>query len=386
MTKQLLAPMLAQIEQKPDTIKQILNPLDRSARFMLNFERCYEIHDIIICGSGDSYAAALSAASTMRRYSQLPVMPLNSMTASRYCLPYLKEMRARRTLVIVISNSGGAARSNEALQMAKAAGTITLAVTGRVDSEFARSADMSLDISVPNVPAGLAPGILSHMATQLALILIGLRIGEVTGNLAAEVAGKLRQQFLAVSPALAGFTRDALAVSEHVAKAYGQESRFEFLGSGPNYGSAVFAAAKAIETAGIEAVGEDIEEFHHLQFFEKRRPMPTVLMAPLGNSYARAQEIAHELKKLERQLVAVVQQGEEEIAKLADYCYLIPADTREEFTPLFIDTAMECLAYALALETGAKPFRNFEGNWQGDALPYSGIRSSRRISSLDELI
>jgi glutamine---fructose-6-phosphate transaminase (isomerizing) len=38
-----------------------------------------------------------------------------------------------------------------------------------------------------------------------------------------------------------------------------------FAGSGPSYGTVLFSAAKMIEAAGVFAMGQDLEEWRHVE-------------------------------------------------------------------------------------------------------------------------
>jgi glucosamine--fructose-6-phosphate aminotransferase (isomerizing) len=49
-------------------------------------------------------------------------------------------------------------------------------------------------------------------------------------------------------------------------------------GSGPSYGSALFAAAKMTETAGVFAAGQDLEEWCHVERFAYPDAMPVFVI------------------------------------------------------------------------------------------------------------
>jgi len=62
------------------------------------------------------------------------------------------------------------------------------------------------------------------------------------------------------------------------------------VGSGPSYGTALFSAAKMIEAAGIFVLGQDVEEWWHVERFAYPIAMPVFVIAPPGRSYWRAGE------------------------------------------------------------------------------------------------
>ena len=59
------------------------------------------------------------------------------------------------------------------------------------------------------------------------------------------------------------------------------------VGSGPSYGTALFSAAKIIEASGVFAVGQDLEEWSHVERYAYPDDMPIFVIAPPGRSHRR---------------------------------------------------------------------------------------------------
>jgi glucosamine--fructose-6-phosphate aminotransferase (isomerizing) len=138
---------------------------------------------------------------------------------------------------------------------------------------------------------------------------------------------------------------------------------FFFLGAGPNVGSAMFSAAKILECEGSIAQAQDLEEWVHLQRFHHQTGLPTFLIAPYGLSYNRAVEQAKVIKRVQAKLIAVVEEGEKEISKIADIVIPIKGHLPEEFTPLVYSDPMEIFASDLAEVKNEPYFRAFAGPW-----------------------
>ena len=62
--------------------------------------------------------------------------------------------------------------------------------------------------------------------------------------------------------------------TRELAEAVADQTNFVFVGDGPNYATALFSAAKVIEAAGRHAMGQDTEEWAHLQYFVNVDPEP----------------------------------------------------------------------------------------------------------------
>jgi glucosamine--fructose-6-phosphate aminotransferase (isomerizing) len=130
-----------------------------------------------------------------------------------------------------------------------------------------------------------------------------------------------------------------------------------WLGSGPSYGTALFSSAKVVEAAAVFAVGQDLEEWNHVEKYALPHDVPTFIIAPPGRSYWRAIELARQAKQLGRRLVAITQAGDTEIAPLADFVFPVVGEVREEFSPLLYHIASNLFASFVAENLGRKLFQ-----------------------------
>ena len=73
---------------------------------------------------------------------------------------------------------------------------------------------------------------------------------------------------------------DKLAM--RIASEWQVANQFVFCGSGPNFGTVLFSAAKLLEASGDIAIAQDIEEWAHLQYFGKAVDTPTIIISSGG--------------------------------------------------------------------------------------------------------
>src|SRR5713226_5921351 len=92
---------------------------------------------IWMTGSGDSLFAAQSTIPGLRRWAGLKATHLSSIEFARYQAPLLTPA----DVVWGISNSGSAARTREAVMLARAKGNLTVGVTGSRTGPLAALAD-----------------------------------------------------------------------------------------------------------------------------------------------------------------------------------------------------------------------------------------------------
>ena len=225
------------------------------------------------------------------RFSRLPVKALAAMPFARY----EADQAPTSAGLFGISNSGQVARSIEAVALARAAGLDTVAVTGNVESGIAREA--AATVGVPIAPMGRAPGLRSYTVQLVSLLLCAIRVGELRQVLTSAEADRWRQRLVEIADCMAATIEAVDVPARQAAERFSDHEDWVFLGSGPHYATALFSAAKLVESCGANAWGQDIEEWGHIQFFNSREPTPTCLIVPPGRSLDRALELLSHVRQ-----------------------------------------------------------------------------------------
>lgn len=362
MSEQLEA-YLGQARSLSELVETESDKMAARARLLLTMEEAYGIRQIIITGSGDSYFAALAAASSIRAWTGLPTNAMVSMEASRYLdhgRPPLAG-RNRGLLVVAISNSGEAARLVEATTRLRHLGAITLAITANKDSRLGQAAEKQLEIPIP--AAAPAPGTRSYVASLLGVYHLGIRIAEMLMSMTMDKAEGLRRELRQTSAAL----NEAAAASEpfmsKLSHAWSTKNRMDCLGSGPSLASAQYAAAKLIEAAGIHATPQDAEEFHHLNYFAADpEDVPTILFAPsTGLARNRCLELIDALDQLGRPRLIITDDKD----YTASHDVLVLPKVQEAFAPIVHAVPAAMLSAFLARRRNEVHYRGHTGPWRG---------------------
>jgi len=353
---------------------------DRMVRETLDHKVSLEVKRVYGFGSGDSHNAAQTTEMAFQQWANIPMEAMPALKFSRYTTPWLESKRPKKELAIGISVSGEVARTVEGIILAKEAGAYTFGVTCNPKSQMAKIADMFVDATTPDMDI---PRVRTYLATQIMLYMIALRLGEVRQKISYKQGRIIRDHFQRAADIL-DKTNEAVSESvRELASDMKERSHFVFAGGGPNIGSAMFGAAKILEAVGSHAQGQDLEEWVHLQRFVREDCTPTFLIAPPGLSYSRAVEVAKVMHRINCYLVAVVEEGEKEISKLADLVLPVKGSLPESLTPLVYSSALEMFASDLAEVKGEQYFRNFEGRWatpDGDPIWFN-----KKVESLSEL-
>jgi glucosamine--fructose-6-phosphate aminotransferase (isomerizing) len=370
--------MIAQVESLPTLIREEFQTLDARVRRILNHDELLSVKRVIIEGCGDSHMAGIATELAFEQLAGVPTEPMTAMQAGRYAAPYIDTSFPRNPLVLAISVSGTVARTREALQLLRQRDALGIAITANPDSPLAGAAEKVLDCTVPDFAP--APGVRSYRVSLMMLYLLAIRLGEVRGRYSQDEANALREELKGTADAIEATIEAVHDRTRQLAEEYAGENSYVFLGDGPNYATALFSAAKVIEAAGRHAMGQDTEEWAHLQYFASvETGTPTFIISPGYRAHGRAAELLGQMGRIGRARVAVVPEGDEAVAPLADRVLPVHGTTREAFTPMVYAVAGELFAAHLSDVVGEPPFRRTTAAYEQG----NDIRISQVLDSLE---
>ncbi|GAB4162956.1 MAG: hypothetical protein Fur0021_37650 [Candidatus Promineifilaceae bacterium] len=381
-----LSALHQEIESLPALLSGLVDPLARAAAAALPPARCWQAQQVYLTGCGDSHHAAVGAALAFRQLAGLPCEPLTALSFSRYRAPYLVQGGAA-ALVIAISVSGSVTRTIEALDLGRQAGAWGVAVTGGSHTPLAQVSDAVIETSVPplinSAPGLVTPGMRSYAASQLALYLAAIQVGQERDYLSQRQATQLRLELTALAAQAEQTVTASAPLARHCIQTWNNASHFVFAGSGPNYGAALFSAAKILEASGDPAVAQDLEEWAHLQYFSREPDTPTILLTAAQADADRAQEVIAAALTIGRRVAVVAPTAPAFPIPAPAIHFPLPAPARECFSPLLTTLPGALLAACRADLLGEPYFRAFGGGRSREnGGGISRIRTSRRRLSL----
>ena len=375
--------MVAQVESLPDLVRSEFNTLDGRVRRLLDHNECLSVKRVVITGCGDSHMAGLATELAFEELAGIPTEPMTAMQAARYGVTYQPKSFPKNPLVLGISVSGTVARTREAIAIAREAGALTVAVTANPDAPLAQAAEKMLDCTVPDF--AFAPGVRSYRISLVMLNLLAIRLAEIRERLTQDQANALRQELKSTADAMEATIAAVNDKARDLAQAVAEQKNFVFVADGPNYPTALFSAAKVLEAAGRHAMGQETEEWAHLQYFVNTDPStPTFVISPGGRGHSRAAELMEPVNRVGRTSVAVVPQGDTAIAPHADWVLPVVGNVREIFSPMVYAIAGELFAAHLSDAIGEPFFRRFSGAYDTqNAASAQTIRNSQVLSRAD---
>jgi len=348
--------MLKQVSDLGNLLRTSFLEIDAHVREAFSTEILKRIHHVYAIGDGDSLHAALAAEMAFGEFAGVAYYPREAMRFLEYGADYLSLKYPASNLVLGISASGGSIRVVQALERAKSVNENIL-VAGLVGNPDSKVADVSKIVISTQIPSfGKSPGIRTFAASFMGLIALAIRIGEAKHKLTFADVAALHQEILGLSDIIDNSASAALEPAKTAAKALAGADFFSFVGSGPSYGIAVFSSAKVVEAAGIFAVGQDLEEWAHVEGLAYPLAFPVYMIAPPGKGYWRAEKLANYVTMLGHPLVTVGHQNNNAIKSISTFFIPVMGDVRECFSPLAYHTPASLFACFLAQEKGRLPF------------------------------
>lgn len=370
-----------QVLSKPELIREFTPKFDRQVRESVNHQTCLDIHSVYGFGCGDSHNAATSSRLAFHKWAKIRMDAMPALEFARYTVAFMETKRPKQALAVGISISGEVSRTVEGIYLAKEAGAITAGITCTPESTLAKIADITIDVTTPWMDI---PRIRTYTASQIGMYQLALRLAEVRGSISSKDGRTIRDWFMKAADIGEATHQANSQLIQQLAIDLRTAPGFFFLGGGPNLGSAMFSAAKILECEGSIAQPQDMEEWLHLQRFQKQTGLPTFLIAPPGLSYHRALEQARVIKRVEAKLIALVEEGEKEISSIADVVIPIKGHLPEELTPLVYSDPLEIFASDLAEVNNEPYFRDFIGPWSSNNSD-DPIWFNQKLTSLSQL-
>jgi len=309
-----------------------------------------EFRQVRIVACGTSWHAALAGKFMLEELARLPV-EVDYSSEFRYRDPIL----GPDVLTVVISQSGETADTLAAQREAKQKGSKTLAICNVHGSMVTREAAGTL-----LTHAGPEIGVASTKAftSQLtALFLLAMYLGQVREVLDEDNSSLLAEELLHLPIRLEQMLAQD-PVYEELSRRLFRATDFLFLGRGVHFPIALEGALKLKEISYIHAEGYPAGEMKHgpnalidgnlpvvvLAAHDPRRPRGRVL-------YEKTLANIQEVKAREGLVVALANQGDEEVGRAADYVIEVPP-TLELLLPVLEIVPLQLLAYHIAVRRG----------------------------------
>ncbi len=342
--------MLKEIFEQPrsiaDSIRGRLNVKQgtiRMAGIDDHWEQWQQAGRLVIVACGTSWHAGLVAEYLFEEFARIPV-EVEYASEFRYRNPIIRP----DDVVIAISQSGETADTLAAIQLAKQQGAHVFGVCNVVGSSISRETHAGA-----YTHAGPEIGVASTKAftAQVAVLtLMALHIGQKKGTIPSKRYYRLVNELAAI-PKKVEAVLDQEPLMRQIAADFHESTNALYLGRGVNFPVALEGALKLKEISYIHAEGYPAAEMKHGPIALIDAEMPVVFLATTDEIYEKAVSNVQEVKARGGRLIAVVTEGNRDLAQLAEYVISVP-QCDEALAPLLSTIPLQLLSYHIAVLRG----------------------------------
>jgi glucosamine--fructose-6-phosphate aminotransferase (isomerizing) len=338
--------MLKEIYQQPSSVSDCMrgrvNATDgwvRLGGLEEHLDRIKQAQRLIIIGCGTSWHAGLIGEYLFEELARMPV-EVEYASEFRYRNPIINES----DVVIAISQSGETADTLAAVELARSKGAFIYGIVNVVGSSIARATNAGSYIH-----AGPEIGVASTKAftAQVTLLTImAIVLGKARGVLPKSEYIKLIQELASVPNKIEQVLKEAEKIKA-LAVEIQHSSNAIYLGRGYNFPVALEGALKLKEISYIHAEGYPAAEMKHGPIALIDEKMPVIVIATNRHAYDKVVSNVQEIKARKGKVIAIVNQGDSQIKKLADFFIEIP-EIEDPLSPLLAVVPLQLLSYHIA--------------------------------------
>ena len=339
--------LLKEIHEQPRVIRNTLGEYTRATESMVNLKsigdtlaliRDTGIESMLMVAAGTAYNAALIGKYVVEEMLRIPVKVelASEFNYYNHTLP--------GTAAVAITQSGETADTLKAMKRLKDGGCHVIVITNVVGSTASRIANQTIYTQAgPEISVAATK---TFVAQLMILYWLAMSYSKVEARRLTSLFVELRQLPNKVQQVL----DDEDKIIEHAKYLSGYEHVF-FIGRGINYPIALEGALKLKEISYIHAEGYAAGETKHGPFALLGSNTPVIAIAAKDNTYEAMLTNIKEIKARKSPLIALAEEGDEDIEELADSVITVPR-VDAIFLPVVNVVVLQLLAYYTARERG----------------------------------
>jgi len=341
--------MFKEIMEQPKALRDTLFPRLQNGRVVLDElsvtrEYLEEMDRLYIIACGSSYHVGMAAKYILEQMLRRPV-EVTLASEFRYCNPIV----TRRTLTLVISQSGETIDTLAAMREARRRGARILSIVNVVGSTIARESD---DVLYTWAGPEIAVATTKAYSTQLALIyLLGLRFGELLGTVEPAEYREMVEQLRLLPSKVEQVLADREKI-QYCASIYFNHPSIFFIGRNLDYAVGMEGSLKLKEISYIHSEAYAAGELKHGTISLIEPGTLVVALAGWRELFEKLMSNVKEVKARGADVLGVTQQPlGEEMERTVDSALLIP-ETHPMLLPSLEVVPMQLFAYYVALQRG----------------------------------
>ncbi|MBM4400370.1 MAG: glutamine--fructose-6-phosphate transaminase (isomerizing), partial [Crenarchaeota archaeon] len=339
--------MIKEIHEQPATLHNTLRMQEHYLDLISTFlDRATEVF-LVACGT--SYHACL-AASYM--FSKLAFLPSYPVYASEFMEQHGKSVNIDST-ILAVSQSGETADTLAAVTCAQQRAATILGLTNVIGSTLTRVSRVYVgQQSGPEIGVAATKTFTSQLSV---LAQLALRLSKKRGKISQDEMDYIAERLEKLPDIVETIIRTQEEKVKHIAKKYKDAKIFFFLGRGVSTATAYEGRLKLMEIAYVPSIAFPAGESKHGPISLIEPGFPVVFICAKDGTHKTLIGNIMEMKARGASVIAIVEEGDEEIKAVADDYVEVPKGIPEVLSPIPFAIPLQLLAYYMAIEKGLNP-------------------------------
>lgn len=339
--------MLKEIHEQPACLRNTLRLQEHYLDLMATFlDRAREVF-FVACGT--SYHACLAASYMFSKLAFLPTYPV---IASEFIEQHGKSVNIDST-ILTVSQSGETADTLAAVNCARERAATVLGLTNAIGSTLTRVSRVYIgQQSGPEIGVAATKTFTSQLSV---LAQMALRLAKKRGKVSQDEMDFLAEKLEQLPDTVETIIQTQEEKAKQIAKKYKDAKTFFFLGRGISTATAYEGRLKLMEIAYAPSIAFPAGESKHGPISLVQPGFPVVFVCPKDGTHRTLVGNIMEMKARGASIIAVIEEGDEEIKKLAEDYVEVPKGIPEVLSPIPFVVPLQLLAYYMAVERGYNP-------------------------------
>ena len=339
--------MIKEIHEQPETLRNTLRLQEHYLDLLTTFlDRANEVF-LVACGT--SYHACLAASYMFSKLAFLPTYPVY---ASEFVEQHGKSVSIDST-ILAVSQSGETADTIAAVTCAQQRAATILSLTNVIGSSLTRVSRVYIGTQAgPEIGVAATKTFTSQLSV---LAQLALRLAKKRGKVSQDEIDNLEENLAKLPDIAETIVRTQEEKVKQIAQKYKDNKVFFFLGRGISTATAFEGRLKLMEIAYIPSIAFPAGESKHGPISLVENGFPVVFVCPRDDCHKTLIGNIMEMKARGAQIIAIAEEGDEDIKSLADDYIEVPKGIPGVLSPIPFALPLQLLAYYTALAKGLNP-------------------------------
>ncbi len=339
--------MLKEIHEQPDTLRNTLRMQEHYLDLLATFlDRASEVF-LVACGT--SYHACLAASYMFSKLAFLPTYPVY---ASEFIEQNGKSVSIDST-ILAVSQSGETADTLAAVTCAQQRAATILGLTNVIGSTLTRVSRVYIGTQAgPEIGVAATKTFTSQLSV---LAQLALRLAKKRGKISQDEIDSLETQLSELPNIVDLIVKTQEEKVKQIARKYKDSKVIFFLGRGISTATAYEGRLKLMEIAYIPSIAFPAGESKHGPISLIEDGFPVVFVCPRDDGHKTLIGNIMEMKARGARIIAVIEEGDEDVKALADDYVEVPKGIPGVLSPIPFAVPLQLLAYYVALAKGYNP-------------------------------